>query len=136
MAAALDLEEPVAQFLVSSSITTPLDLINVGSDKLVKSGVFTDEIAQELVSRAMAYINEKEESNTKQIKELGIDENVLQLAGMNKDIAVLLGKHNVKTVNDIADLSTDEFIEYCGEEYAENANQAIMDARKIAYNID
>ena len=102
----------------------------------LKSGIFTEEIAQELVSRAILFNQEQEKRNKEEIKELNIDSGMLTLDGMNDNIAILLGRNGIKTIKDVADLSTDEFIEYCGEEYSKNANQAIMDARRIAYGIE
>ena len=136
MTNALDLEEAVAQFLVSSNIATPSELIAIGVEKLVKSGVFTEEIAQELVNRADAYIKEQDKKNKAELEKLGVDADVLKISGMTNEIAVLLGQHGVKTTQDIADLSTDEFIEYCGEGFADVSTQIIMDARKIAYGIE
>ena len=136
METALDLDGSVAQFLVSSNISTPFDLIEVGVDKLIKSGIFTEEIAQELVNRAVLFNQEQEKRNKEEIKELNIDNGMLTLDGMNDSIAILLGRNGIKTIKDVADLSTDEFIEYCGEEYSKNANQSIMDARRIAYGIE
>ena len=136
MTNALDLEEAVAQFLVSSNIATPSELIAIGVEKLVKSGVFTEEIAQELVNRADAYIKEQDKKNKAELEKLGVNADVLKISGMTNEIAVLLGQHGVKTTQDIADLSTDEFIEYCGEGFADVSTQIIMDARKIAYGIE
>jgi len=136
MCKALDVEEQVAQFLVSSNIYTPEDLISVGIEKLVKSGVFEEAIAQELINRASNYVAKQQEEMNNKIKELGIEEDVLNLPNMTSEIAILLAQQNVKSVNDIADLSSDEFIEICGEKFANNSNAIIMEARKIAYGIE
>ena len=136
MCQALDLEEQVAQFLVSSNVYTPNDLIELGSEKLVKSGVFNEEVANELVKRANEYVAKKEEDEEKEIKELGIDGEVLELAGMSNEVAIILGRNNIKTIQDIADLSSDEFIEICGDQYSDISTPIIMAARKIVYNID
>ena len=135
MSMALDLDNAVAEFLVSSNIISPIDLIGVGVEKLIKSGVFTEDIAQELVNRADNYVKEQQAKTEKELDELGVSKDVLNLSGMTAEIALSLGKNGVKTVQDIADLSTDEFVEYCGEDCADAANQAIMDARKLVYNI-
>ena len=135
MSMALDLDNAVAEFLVSSNIISPLDLIGVGVEKLIKSGVFTEDIAQELVNRADNYVKEQQAKTEKELNELGVSKDVLNLSGMTAEIALSLGKNGVKTVQDIADLSTDEFVEYCGEDCIDRANQAIMDARKLVYNI-
>ena len=132
----LDVEEPVAQFLVSSNIFTPDDLVAVGVEKLIKSGVFNDEIATELVNRATSYIKEQKARIDADFDELKIDKSILEIDGMTPEIAVLLGKNGVKNTQDIADLSSDEFIEMCGDRYADYASLIVMSARKIAYGIE
>ena len=134
MASALDIEDVVAQFLVSSNIVSPKDLIAVGADKLVQSGVFNEEIANELVNRAQTYVAEQEKIKAEKFTKLNIDNAVLELDGMNDDIALLLGEAGVKNVQDIADLDNDEFVEICGEQYQDLANRIIMDARQRVYN--
>lgn len=132
---ALDVDNAVAQFLVSSNIYTPLDLITVGAEKLIKSGVFDDIIANELINRANIYINNQKAQIEEQCKQLGVTQDVLQLEGMTPEMAILLAQQNIKSVKDIADLSSDELIEICGEQFTDIASKIIMNARKIVYNI-
>ena len=136
MCKAIDVEEQVAQFLVSSNIYTPADLIIIGADKLIKSGVFDEAIANELINRANNYISKKKEEEIQELEKLGMEKDVLQLTGMTNEIAIILAHNNIKTVQDIADLSSDEFVEICGEQYAGVATSIVMDARKLAYHID
>ena len=134
MASALDVEEVVAQFLVSSNIISPKDLIAVGAEKLVQSGVFNEEIANELVNRAQAYVAEQEKIKAEKFANLNIDKLMLELDGMDDDIALLLGDAGIKDIQSVADLDNDEFIEICGEQYQDLANRIIMDARRRVYN--
>ena len=134
MASALDVEEVVAQFLVSSNIISPKDLIAVGAEKLVQSGVFNEEIANELVNRAQAYVAEQEKIKAEKFAKLNIDKLMLELDGMDDDIALLLGDAGIKDIQSVADLDNDEFIEICGEQYQDLANRIIMDARRRVYN--
>ena len=136
MCKAIDVEEQVAQFLVSSNIYTPADLIIIGADKLIKSGVFDEAIANELINRANNYVSKKKEEEIQELEKLGMEKDVLQLTGMTNEIAIILAHNNIKTVQDIADLSSDEFVEICGEQYAGVATSIVMDARKLAYHID
>ena len=130
MCKALDVETSVAQFLVSSNICSPENLIEVGSEKLVKSGVFEEDVANELINRANSYVKQQQENCLKQLKELGVDDSVLNLNNMTFEIALLLAKQNVKTIKDIADLSVDEFVDICGECFDLVASEIIMEARK------
>ncbi len=136
MASALDLDEPVAQFLVSSNIYSPADLVSVGVEKLVKSGVFTDEIAAELVNRAASYVEEEKSKTEAELKKFGADLDILKLDGMTNKIAITLSQNGIKTVQDVADLANDELMEICTDCSEQAAYQIIMAARKIAYNID
>jgi N utilization substance protein A len=127
ISSALDLDEAVSQFLVSAGITCPKDIVSAGSDKLVKTGVFNEEIAEELIRRALTYTQNIEKASDEEIKDLQIDKDVFSINGITPEIAIKLAQNaNVKTVQDIADLSTDEFLEY-----AELENFHRMDVMKI-----
>ena len=135
MCKALDVETPVAQFLVSSNIFTPNDLISVGADKLIKSGVFDEAVANELVNRATVYVQQQQQKADEELSKAGCDKEILNLNGMSLEMAVALARNGIKNVSDIADLSSDEFIEICGESTANVATSIIMNARKISYGI-
>ena len=93
-------------------------------------------------------IKEKEDVS-KKLKELGVDDQLINLPGMTQGMLVILGQKNIKKLNDFADLSSDELIggfdEIKGkkirikgylEEFSlsrEEADELIMSARKIVY---
>jgi N utilization substance protein A len=86
---------------------------------------------------------------SKKLKELGMDDALFNLKGITQGMLVLLGQRNIKTINDFAELSSDELIggfdEIKGkkvridgylEEFSlsrEEADQLIMAAREIAF---
>ena len=85
----------------------------------------------------------------KKLKELGVEEELINLKGMTQGMVVTLGQKNIKKLSDFADLSSDELIggydEVKGkkiridgylEEFLlsrEEADQLIMSARNIVY---
>ena len=93
-------------------------------------------------------MKEKEEVSRK-LKELGVEESLINLEGMTQGMLVILGQKNIKKLNDFADLSSDELIggfdEVKGkkiriegylEEFSlsrKEADQLIMAAREIVY---
>ena len=93
-------------------------------------------------------IKEKKEVAEK-LKELGVEESLIDLKGMTQGMLVILGQKNIKKLNDFADLSSDELIggfdEVKGkkiriegylEEFSlsrKEADQLIMSAREIVY---
>ena len=83
------------------------------------------------------------------LKELGVEESLINLKGMTQGMLVILGQKNIKKINDFADLSSDELIggfdEIKGkkiriegylEEFSlsrKEADELIMSAREIIY---
>ena len=48
----------------------------------------------------------------KRLKELGVEEELINLKGMTQGMLVILGQKNIKKLTDFADLSTDELVSY------------------------
>ena len=46
----------------------------------------------------------------KRLKELGVEEELINLKGMTQGMLVILGQKNIKKLADFADLSTDELV--------------------------
>ncbi|MEN9782064.1 MAG: transcription termination/antitermination factor [Pseudomonadota bacterium] len=135
LATTLDLEEQIAQFIVSSGINSLEELVEGGSSILVKTGVFTQEIVDELVSRATDYLQNQSDRDAAIVKDLGIPNDILCLDGMTNTIAIQLYRYgNIKTVLDVADLSIDEMIDILGNPAMSGEyGKIVMSARKIAY---
>ena len=86
----------------------------------------------------------------KKLKELGVEDELINLKGMTQGMLVILGQKNIKKLSDFADLSTDELVggydEIKGkkirlqgylEEFSltrEEADQLIMSARDKVFN--
>ena len=85
----------------------------------------------------------------KRLKELGVEEELINLKGMTQGMLVILGQKNIKKLSEFADLSTDELVggydEVKGkkvrlqgylEEFSltrEEADNLIMSARNIVF---
>ena len=91
----------------------------------------------------------EKEAIAQKLKELGVEESLINLKGMTQGMLVILGQKNIKKLIDFADLSSDELIggfdEIKGkkirvdgylEEFSlsrKEADELIMAAREIAY---
>ncbi|MFC5345837.1 transcription termination factor NusA [Brevundimonas staleyi] len=105
---ALDVDEVIAQLLVTEGFATVEDLAFVESYEVAEIEGFDEETADELQTRAREYLDRKAaELDAKRI-ELGVEDEVLSVPGVTGAIAVALGEGGVKTVEDLADLATDE----------------------------
>ena len=104
---------------------------------------------KELISRSKENLIKEKEEVGKKLKELGVEETLINLKGMTQGMLVILGQKNIKKLSDFADLSSDELIggydEIKGkrvkidgylEEFSlskEEADQLIMSARSIVF---
>jgi transcription termination/antitermination protein NusA len=92
---------------------------------------FDDSVAAELIRRAEAYIARRDnELNDRRI-ELGVTDEVAAIQTFTPAMLVALGEKSVKTLDDLADLASDELIEILGNDVMDEAtaNEIIMAAR-------
>ena len=79
-------------------------------DDISKIDAIDDETAKELISRSKDTIIKEKEAVALKLKELGVEEKLINLKGMTQGMLVILGQKNIKKLNDFADLSSDELI--------------------------
>jgi N utilization substance protein A len=105
---ALDVDEVIAQLLVTEGFATVEDLAYVDSYEVAEIEGFDEETAEELQARARDFLDKKAAELDAKRVELGVEDGVLDVPGVTLPIAVALGQGGVKTVEDLADLATDE----------------------------
>ena len=102
-----------------------------------------------MIDRSKENLEKQKEAVAEKLKQLGVDDKLINLKGMTQGMLVILGQKNIKKLNDFADLSSDELIggfdEIKGkkvriegylEEFSlsrKEADELIMAAREIAY---
>ena len=88
-------------------------------------------IAEELKLRASNYLEEAARQAEERRRELGVTDEVAAIEGLNAASLVKLGEQGVKTLDDFADLASDELIEILGDQAPspEEADAMIMAAR-------
>ncbi len=145
----LEVDETLGQLLVSEGLQSIEEISQSKTDDLTKIEGIDDSTAQELINRSKENLIKEKEEISKKLKELGVEEALINLQGITQGMLVLLGQRNIKKLIDFADLSSDELIggydEVKGkkvriegflEEFSlsrEEADQLIMNAREIAY---
>ena len=105
---ALDVDEVIAQLLVTEGFATVEDLAFVEPYEISDIEGFDEETAEELQARARDWLDRQAAELDAKRKELGVEDGVLDVPGVSLAIAVALGEGGVKTVEDLADLATDE----------------------------
>lgn len=105
---ALDVDEVIAQLLVTEGFATVEDLAFVEPYEISDIEGFDEETAEELQARARDFLDRKSAELDAKRTELGVEDGVLAVPGVTLAMAVALGEGGVKTVEDLADLATDE----------------------------
>ena len=145
----LEVDETLGQLLVSEGMQSIDEIAQSSTEDLTKIEGIDEATAGELISRSKENLIKEKEEISKKLKELGMDDALVNLKGITQGMLVLLGQRNIKTINDFAELSSDELIggfdEIKGkkvridgylEEFSlsrEEADQLIMAAREIAF---
>ncbi|MCK5296280.1 MAG: transcription termination/antitermination protein NusA [Alphaproteobacteria bacterium] len=126
----LDVDEVIANLLVTEGFTEVEEVAFVPVEEVAEIEGFGDEIATELQNRANNYIERQKQELDQKCKELEIAEDLVEFEGITLKMLVKLGENKVKTLDDFADLASDELIEIVGDGLtADNANELIMAAR-------
>jgi transcription termination/antitermination protein NusA len=108
----LDVDETVAQLLASEGFAEIEDVAYVALNELASVEGFDDETAQELQQRALEFIESRNKEMDDKRRALGVEDAVLEVAGVTAPLAVALGEHEIKTLEDLAGCATDDLIGY------------------------
>ncbi len=105
---ALDVDETVAQLLASEDFASVEDVAFVDAAEIAAVEGFDEKIAEALRDRAKAYLDEENAALEKERRALGVADALAKMDGMTPKILVLLGKGEVKTMEDFASLARDD----------------------------
>lgn len=128
----LNIDDVIAHLLVSEGFCSLEDVAYVPIEELASIDGFDEDIASELRQRSREIVESSEKIAQAELKELGVEDAVLELKGITNELAVALGKNDVKTVDDVADLARDEFKEFTPDINITNdaVDEIIMAARQ------
>jgi N utilization substance protein A len=70
-----------------------------------------EDIAAELQSRATEALDRREAAAREERRALGVDDALAEMPHLNEAMLVTLGKAGIKTLDDLADLATDELVQ-------------------------
>ena len=135
---------------ISSNLKKKIDTSSISSSG--KKSFFVEKkkpFKTVKTNRSKETLVKEKEAVALKLKELGVEEKLINLKGMTQGMLVILGQKNIKKIGDFADLSSDELIggfdEIKGkkiridgylEEFSlsrKEADELIMAAREIAY---
>lgn len=109
---ALDVDEEMAEMLVSEGFTTLEEVAYVPAAEMLQIDGFDEDIVSELKQRAKdALLTQAIAAEEKTVLAEPADD-LLNLEGMTPEMAKQLATHGVITQEDLAELGTDELLEY------------------------
>lgn len=108
---ALNVEEVIAHLLVTEGFSSVEEVAYVPVEDLASIEGFDEAVGEELRNRANEYLKNKEAEQTKKLKDLGVNDDLIKFDGLNLDIVTRLAENDVKSLDDFAGLATDEFFE-------------------------
>ena len=128
---ALDVDDVIAGLLVTEGFTTVEELAFTPEDEVAAIEGFDESIADELIRRAETFITRRDTELTEKRVELGVSDEIAAIEVLTPAMLVALGEKDVKTLDDLADLASDELIEIVGADNMDEAtaNDVIMAAR-------
>ena len=145
----LEVDETLGQLLVAEGFSSIEEIHQSTLEEILKIEAIDENTAKELKERAEEYLKKEKEDIGKKLKELGVEDVLINFKGLTPGMLVTLGEKKIKTLMDFAELSTDELIggydekqgkrfkiEGFLEEFALAKNEAddlIMNARNIVF---
>ena len=122
----LDVDEDVAAILVQEGFTTVDEVAYVPMEELMAIDEFDEDLVNELRNRAKDFLLTRAIANEEAFREPADD--LLNMEGMEQDLAYVLAGKGVVTMEDLAEQSIDDLMEIDGMD-EERAGRLIMTAR-------
>jgi len=146
----LELDETLGQLLVAEGFSSIDDIKDRNIEDISKIEGIDEDTAKELIERAKEFYQKDQEEISKRIKDLGLENELINQEGLTPGMLVTLGEQKILKLSDFADLASDELtggydivkgervkIKGYLEDFALSKNEAdelIMSARKKIYN--
>ena len=145
----LELDETLGQLLVAEGFSSIDDIKDSTAEALSKIEGIENETATALIERAKDFYKKDQEEISTRIKNLGVENDLINHKGLTPGMLVTLGEQKILNLSDFADLASDELtggydivkgervkIKGYLEDFALSKNESdelIMSARNIVY---
>ena len=145
----LELDETLGQLLVAEGFSSIDDIKDTSIENLIKIEGIEEDTAKALIERAKEFHQKDQEDISERIKELGLQDTLINLKGLTPGMLVTLGEQKILSLEEFADLASDELtgsydvikgerikIQGYLEDFAlskDEADELIMSARNIVY---
>lgn len=108
--AALDVDEVIAQLLVSEGFTSVEEVAFVELDEIAVIEGFDQDTASEIQTRAREHLDAIENELQEKRRALGVQDEMAEVPGITTAMLVALGENDTKTLEDLAWCATDDLV--------------------------
>ncbi len=136
---ALDVDDVIAHLIVAEGYSSIEEIANTSTEELNNIEGFEEELSIELKERAQNYVKLESEKVEEKLKSSGIDSKLYEFSHLSKSDILTLVENDIKTLDDLADLDSEELFTLLGKKVFNNENEAgevIMQARKHWFEED
>ncbi len=106
--AALDVDDMMAGLLVSEGFAKIEEIAFVAIEEIMEIEGLDEETASELQARANDYLEEEARKLDERRRELGVEDALVEMDGLDLKMVVTLGENDIKTLEDFAGCVTDD----------------------------
>ncbi|MCB8840824.1 transcription termination factor NusA [Aurantimonas sp. VKM B-3413] len=107
---ALNVDEMVGQLLASEGFTSVEEVAYVDQDEVASIEGFDDDTASEIQERAREYLDRIEAEHEAKRVELGVADELKEIAGLTTPMLVALGEDGIKSLDDFAGCAADDLV--------------------------
>ncbi len=131
----LVIDEMMAQLLATEGFAQVEDVAYATPDELAGLEGFDEDLAEALQQRAKDYLDRRDEEYDQERRDMGVSDEVAAIPGLTPGMLVKLGQADIKTLDDLGDLASDELMDPVEGPLADfllnedEANAIIMAAR-------
>nr|VFK79570.1 MAG: NusA antitermination factor [Candidatus Kentron sp. SD] len=126
----LDVDEEIAGILAQEGFSSIEDVAYLPMQEMLAIEEFDENVASELQSRARDALLNREIADEERLSEMEPAPDLLEVDGVDKELAYVLASRGIVTREDLAEQSVDELVELAGMD-TERAGILIMAARAI-----
>jgi N utilization substance protein A len=106
---ALDVEEVLAQLLTVEGFTSVEQIVSINLSVLQSIEGFDEDLAVALKERAQNYIDNQNIDIISKLETLGVEQELIDILDVTPDSLLRLAEYGVKTIEDLGELSVEEF---------------------------
>src|SRR5690606_20180355 len=124
----LGVDEDVAQILVEEGFSTIEEVAYVPVDEMLGIEAFDEDIVEALRQRAKDVLLPRALASEEKLESAAPADDLLNMEGMNRDLAIELASRGIVTMEDLAEQAVDDLLEIEGID-EQQAAELIMTAR-------